>query len=62
MSYSRHMMQSVEIQNVVSIRASDDYQPGNDQDCFIINQLVGYLFKIFIFDSLNEDTVSGILD
>ena len=56
------MMQSVEIQNVVSIRASDDYQPGNDQDCFIINQLVGYLFKIFIFDSLNEDTVSGILD
>ena len=31
MSYSRHMMQSVEIENVVSIRASDDYQPGNDQ-------------------------------
>ena len=25
------MMQSVEIQNVVSIRASDDYQPGNNQ-------------------------------
>ena len=29
--FSRHMMQSVEIQNVVSIRASDDYQPGNNQ-------------------------------
>ena len=28
MSYSRHMMQSVEIDNVVSIRASDDYFPG----------------------------------
>ena len=28
MSYSRHMMQSVEIENVVSIRASDDYHPG----------------------------------
>ena len=31
MSYTRHMLQSVEIENVVSFRASDDYQPGNDQ-------------------------------
>ena len=31
MSYSRHMMQSVEIDNVVSIRVSNDYQPGNNQ-------------------------------
>ena len=31
MSYTRHMMQSVEIKNVVSLRASDDYQPGNHQ-------------------------------
>ena len=31
MSLSRHMLQSVEIQNVVSIRASGDYQPGNGQ-------------------------------
>ena len=31
MSYPRQMLQSVEIQNVVSLRASGDYQPGNDQ-------------------------------
>ena len=31
MAYCRHMLQSVEIENVVSMRASDDYQAGNDQ-------------------------------
>ena len=31
MAYTRHMLQSVEIENVVSFRASGDYQPGNDQ-------------------------------
>ena len=31
MTYSRHMMQSVEIENVVSIRVSDDYYAGNKQ-------------------------------
>ena len=31
MAYCRHMLQSVEIKNVVSMRASDDYQAGNDQ-------------------------------
>ena len=31
MSYYRHMLQSVEIENVVSLRASGDYQPGNEQ-------------------------------
>ena len=31
MSYYRHMLQSVEIESVVSLRASGDYQPGNEQ-------------------------------
>ncbi|CAG5110825.1 Oidioi.mRNA.OKI2018_I69.chr2.g5182.t1.cds [Oikopleura dioica] len=31
MAFSRHMLQSVELQNVVSIRSSGDYEPGNRQ-------------------------------
>ena len=31
MALTRHMLQSLEIENVVSFRASDDYKPGNGQ-------------------------------
>jgi hypothetical protein len=31
MPYSRHLLQSVEVPAVTQVRASTDYQPGNDQ-------------------------------
>ena len=31
MALTRHMLQSLEIENIVSFRASDDYKPGNGQ-------------------------------